>query len=105
MVGDAADGLWAAPPTAYDQQQVVRIDPMSGSLSVEAAWKAGYSGSAKYLYLSPLTTWTGVTLAGSFFLLDPPFQCQCGIETVGSFSALYRITPSEPLQRSGHGST
>jgi len=93
MVGDAADGLWAAPPTAYDEQQVVRIDPVSGALSIEAAWKAGYSGSAKYLYLSPLTSWTGVTLAGSFFLLDPPFQCQSGTETVGSFSALYRITP------------
>jgi hypothetical protein len=31
MVGDAADGLWAAPPTAYDEQQVVRIDPVSGA--------------------------------------------------------------------------
>jgi hypothetical protein len=95
MVGDAADGLWAAPPTAYDEQQVMRIDPMSGALSIEAAWRAGYSGSAKYLYLSPLTSWTGVTLAGSFFVLDPPFQCQCGTGTVGSFSALYRITPSD----------
>ena len=37
LVGDAADGLWAAPPTAYDEQQVVRIDPMSGALSIEAA--------------------------------------------------------------------
>jgi hypothetical protein len=95
MVGDAADGLWAAPPTGYDEQQVVRIDPMSGASSIDAAWKAGYSGSAKYLYMSPLTSWTGVTLAGSFFLLDPPFQCQCGTETIGSFSALYRVTPSD----------
>jgi len=95
MVGDAADGLWAAPPTAYDEQQVVRIDPMSGALSIEAALKAGYSGSPKYLYQSPLTSWTGVTLAGSFFLLDPPVDCQCGTETVGSFSALYRVTPSD----------
>ncbi len=95
MVGDAADGLWAAPPTAYDEQQVVRIDPVSGALSIEAAWKAGYSGSAKYLYLSPLTSWTGVTLAGSFFLLDPPVPSPSGTETVGRFSALYRITPSD----------
>jgi hypothetical protein len=35
----------------------------------EYSW-AGYSGSAKYLCMSPLTSWTGVTLAGSFFLLD-----------------------------------
>jgi hypothetical protein len=72
MVGVASDGLWAAPPTAYDEQQVVRIDPMSGALSIEATWKAGYPGSAKYakyLYMSPITSWTGVTLAGSFFLL------------------------------------
>jgi hypothetical protein len=95
MVGDAADGLWAAPPTAYDEQQVVRIDPVSGALRIEAAWKAGYSGSAKYLYLSPLTSWTGVTLAGSFFLLDPPVPSPSGTETVGRFSALYRITPSD----------
>jgi len=95
MVGDAADGLWAAPPTAYDEQQVVRIDPRSGALRIEAAWKAGYSGSAKYLYLSPLASWTGVTLAGSFFLLDPPVPSPSGTETVGSFSALYRITPSD----------
>jgi hypothetical protein len=95
VVGDAVDGLWAAPPTAYDDQQVVRIDPMSGALSIEATWKAGYPGSAKYLYLSPLTSWTGVTLAGSFFVLDPPFQCQCGTQAVGRFSALYRVTPSD----------
>jgi hypothetical protein len=97
MVGDAADGLWAAPPTAYDEQQVVRIDPMSGALSIEATWKAGYPGSAeyaKYLYMSPISSWTGVTLAGSFFLLDPPTQCQCGTQPVGRFSALYRVTPS-----------
>jgi hypothetical protein len=91
MIGDAADGLWAAPPTAYDEQQVVRIDPMSGALSIEAVLKAGYSGSAKYLILSPLNSWTGVTLAGSFFLLDPP--CQCGTQSDGRFSALYRVTP------------
>lgn len=95
MVGDAADGLWAAPPTAYDGQQVVRVDPMSGALSIEAAWKAGYSGSARYLYTSPLTSWTGVALAGSFFVLDPPFQCQCGTHPDGGFSALYRVTPSD----------
>ena len=95
MVGDATDGLWAAPPTAYDEQQVVRIDPMSGALSIEASLKAGYSGSAKYLYMSPLTSWTGVTLAGSFFLLDPPVPSPSGAQTVGSFSALYRVTPSD----------
>jgi len=95
MVGDAADGLWAAPPTAYDEQQVVRIDPMSGALNIEAAWKAGYPGSAKYLYLSPLTSWTGVTVAGSFFLLDPPVPSPSGTPTVGRFSALYRVTPSD----------
>jgi hypothetical protein len=98
MVGDAGDGLWAAPPTAYDEQQVVRIDAMSGALSIEATWKAGYPGSvkyAKYLYMSPLASWTGVTLAGSFFLLDPPVQCQCGTQAVGRFSALYRVTPSD----------
>lgn len=98
MVGDAADGLWAAPPTAYDEQQVVRIDPISGALSIEATWKAGYPGSAqyaKYLYMSPITSWTGVTLAGSFFLLDPPVDCQCGTQPVGRFSALYRVTPSD----------
>jgi hypothetical protein len=97
MVGDTADGLWAAPPTAYDEQQVVRLDPMSGALSAEATWKAGYPGSAKYakyLYMSPITSWTGVTLAGSFFLLDPPVDCQCGPQPVGRFSALYRVTPS-----------
>jgi len=94
MVGDAVDGLWAAPPTAYDEQQVVRIDPMSGALSIEATWKAGYSGSAKYLYMSPLTSWTSVTLTGSFFVLDPPVPSPSGTETVGSFSALYRVTPS-----------
>jgi hypothetical protein len=93
MVGNAADGLWGAPPTAYDEQQVVRIDPMSGAVSIEAAWDTGYSGSAKHLFLSPLTSWTGVTLAGSFFVLDPPFQCQCGTQAVGRFSALYRVTP------------
>jgi hypothetical protein len=95
MVGDAADGLWAAPPTAYDEQQVVRIDPMSGALSIEASWKAGYSGSAKYIYMSPLASWTGVTLAGSFFVLDPPVPSPSGTATVGSFSALYRVTPSD----------
>ncbi len=95
MVGDAADGLWAAPPTAYNEQQVVRIDPMSGALSTEAALKAGYSGSPAYLDQTPLTSWTGVTLAGSFFLLDPPYQCQCGTQAVGRFSALYRVTPSD----------
>jgi len=98
MVGDAADGLWAAPPTEYDEQQVVRIDPMSGALSIEARWRAGYPGStkyAKYLYMSPITSWTGVTLAGSFFLLDPPVDCQCGPQPVGRFSALYRVTPSD----------
>lgn len=95
MVGDAADGLWAAPPTAYDEQQVERIDPMSGALSNEAALKTGYSGSPAYLNQTPLTSWTGVTLAGSFFLLDPPYQCQCGTQPVGRFSALYRVTPSD----------
>ncbi len=95
MVGDAVDGLWAAFPKAYNEQQVVRIDPMSGGLRLEAAWRTRYSGSAKYLYLSPLGSWTGVTLAGSFFLLDPPLQCQCGTQTVGRFSALYRVTPSD----------
>jgi hypothetical protein len=95
MVGDAADGLWAAPPTAYDEQQVVRIDPMSGALSIEASWKAGYSGSSKYIYMSPLASWTGVTLAGSFFVLDPPVPSPSGTATVGSFSALYRVTPSD----------
>jgi hypothetical protein len=97
MVGNAADGLWAAPPTAYDEQQVVHIDPISGALRVEATWKAGYPGSvkyAKYLYMSPLASWTGVTLGGSFFLLDPPIDCQCGPQPVGRFSALYRVTPS-----------
>ena len=57
--------------------------------------KAEHSGSAKYLYLSPLTSWTGVTLAGSFFLLDPPVPSPSGAQTVGSFSALYRVTPSD----------
>ncbi len=95
VVGDVADGLWAAAPTAYDTQQVVRIDPASGASITEAAWKTGYTGSGKYLYMSPLSSWTGVTLAGSFFLLDPPFQCQCATRRAGSFSALYRITPSD----------
>ena len=72
----------------------MRIDPVSGALSIEAAWKAGYPGSAKYLYMSPLTSWTGVTLAGSFFLLDPPVQSQSGTR-LGRFSALYRITPAD----------
>jgi hypothetical protein len=94
VVGDAADGLWAAAPTSYDEQQVVRINPASGASSIEAAWKTGYPGSAKYLYLSPLTSWNGVSLAGSFFLLDPPLQSQTGAATIGSFSALYRITPA-----------
>jgi hypothetical protein len=94
MAGDAADGLWAAPPTAYNTQQVVRIDPTSGTSITEAAWRTGYKGSGKYLDMSPLASWTGVTLAGSFFLLDPPFQCQCGTHTGGRFSALYRVTPS-----------
>ncbi len=71
---------------------------MSGVLSIEATWKAGYPGSvkyAKYLYMSPIASWTGVTLAGSFFLLDPPVQCQCGTQPAGRFSALYRVTPSD----------
>lgn len=74
----------------------MRIDPMSGALSVEATWKAGYPGSAKYakyLYMSPLASSTGATLSRSFFLLDPPVDCQCGPQPVGRFSALYRVTP------------
>lgn len=94
MVGDAAEGLWAAPPTAYDKQQVVRVDARSGTLTVEATWKTGYPGSAKNLNMSPLFSWDGVTLAGSFFLLDPPLPSASGGGTGGRFSALYRVTPS-----------
>jgi hypothetical protein len=98
MTGDGADGLWASSPTAYDTQQITRVAPTSGALRIEATWKAGYLGSATYLYESPLMSWTGVTLAGSFFVLDPPIpspSIEYGTETVGRFSALYRITPSD----------
>lgn len=94
MVGNELDGLWAAAPTAFDQQRVVRIEPASGVLSPEVTLTAGYSGSAKHLYLSPLTAWKGVTLAGSFFLLDPPAPVPGTASEFGGFSALYRITPS-----------
>jgi hypothetical protein len=93
MVGNEADGLWAAPPTAFDQQRVVRMDPASGALSSEVTLTAGYSGSARYLDLSPLTSWRGVTMAGSFFLLDPPVPPSSATSTGGRYSALYRITP------------
>jgi hypothetical protein len=93
MVGNGSDGLWAGPPTAFDQQRVVRMRPASGALSTEATLTAGYPGTAKYLYLSPLTSWRGVTMAGSFFLLDPPVPPSPGASTAGRFSALYRITP------------
>jgi hypothetical protein len=93
MVGNDSDGLWAAAPTSYADQQIVRISPMSGSLVVEASLKTGYTGSAKYLYLSPLTAWEGATLAGSFFLLDPPAPLPGTANGHGGFSALYRITP------------
>jgi hypothetical protein len=103
MVGSESDGLWGAPPTRYNKQQIVRVDPMSGGVSTEATLKTKYlvEGPAKhlvvgptnYLYLSPLTSWRGVTLAGSFFLLDPPVPSSSGTSTAGRFSALYRITP------------
>ncbi|HLX78713.1 MAG TPA: hypothetical protein VKR27_07490, partial [Acidimicrobiales bacterium] len=103
MVGNESDGLWAAPPTRYNRQQVVRIDPMSGEVSVEATLRAKYLvvGPAKhlvvgpnnYLYLSPLTSWKGVTLGGSFFLLDPPAPVPGTSNKLGGFGELYRITP------------
>jgi hypothetical protein len=96
MVGNKSDGLWGASPTAFDQQQVVRVDPTSGALSPEATLKAEYIDDAthNYLYLSPLTSWKGVTLAGSFFLLDPPAPVPGTSNELGGFSALYRVTPS-----------
>jgi hypothetical protein len=103
MVGNESDGLWAAPPTRYNRQRVVRIDPISGEVSTEATLKAKYLvvGPAKhlvvgpnnYLYLSPLTSWRGVTFAGSFFVLDPPAPVPGTSNKLGGFSALYRITP------------
>ena len=103
MVGNSSDGLWVAAPTAFDQQLVVRMGPASGVLSTDVTLRARYSGSAKHLYLSylsPLTSWRGVTLAGSFFLLDPPVPPLSGKGTAGRFSALYRITPvAEQLDR------
>ena len=94
VVGNGSDGLWAAVPTAFNQQVVVRMGPASGALSTEVTLRAQYSGSAKYLYLSPLTSWRGVTLAGSFFLLDPPVPASSVTGTVGRFSALFRVTPA-----------
>ena len=94
MIGNDSDGLWAAVPTAFDQQLVVRMGPASGLLSAEVTLRARYPGSAKYLYLSPLTSWRGTTLEGSFFLLDPPVPNPAGASTLGRFSALYRVTPA-----------
>jgi hypothetical protein len=103
MVGNGSAGLWGAPPTRYNKQQVVRVDPVSGRVSTQATLKTNYLvvgpaqhltvGPTNYLYLSPLTSWRGVTLAGSFFLLDPPAPVPGTSNELGGFSALYRITP------------
>jgi len=65
-------------------------------LSPEATLNAKYLDDETHndLYLSPLTSWRGTALAGSFFLLDPPAAVPGTSSELGGFSALYRITPS-----------
>ena len=52
MVGDGTNGLWTAVATGHSRQEVIRANPHSGSLEVEATLATGY-GSGPATPLSP----------------------------------------------------
>jgi hypothetical protein len=95
MVGDGSNGLGTAGATGRSRQEVIRMNPESRELAVEATLATGYEpGPASPLAPGPRSR-TKAAFGGSLFLLDPPAPVGTGTENrFGGFSALYRITPA-----------
>jgi hypothetical protein len=95
MVGDRADGLWTAIATGRSRQTVIRMNPESGKLTVEATLATGYEPVVVTPRSPGPQSWTAVAFRGSLFLLDPPTPVSSGTKSeLTGFSALYRITPN-----------
>jgi hypothetical protein len=91
MAGNAADGLWTVVPArSGTTQEVIRIDPASGTYQTVAWVKPGYSTPGAVLYDS----WQAVTIGGSMFLLDPATDSGTYPYQPEGFSALYQISPT-----------
>jgi hypothetical protein len=96
VVGGEADGLWtaipnpplSAPPTSSENKQldVVRIDPDTGSRSVQATLPALPLLNAE----AGTTPGQAAYFDGSFYLLEPPF-----LQDGYGYSTLARITPTD----------
>ena len=95
VVGNGSDGLWTlvVSPSGL-KQQVIRVDPRTGKLTVVATLSPGYSPGAVGELAPALASWEATTFDGSLFLLDPPALVRPTADQVGGFSALYRVTPS-----------
>ena len=95
VVGNGSDGLWTlvVSPSGL-KQQVIRVDPRTGKLTVVATLSPGYSPGAVGELAPALASWQATTFDGSLFLLDPPALVRPTADQVGGFSALYRVTPS-----------
>lgn len=97
VVGNGSDGLWTVVVSpSGSKQQVTRVDPNSGKLTVVATLGPGYPPGASGELASILASWQATTFDGSLFLLDPPAVVPGSADQVSGFSALYRITPSGP---------
>ena len=92
VVGNASDGLWTIVVHSERQQQVSRVDPLSGRSAVVATINSSYRQETPSTTESMLESWKATTFKGSLFILDPTTQVpETGTE-VGGF--LYRVTPS-----------
>ncbi len=82
-------GLWTVVSRASGAQQVIRIDPRTGKLTIEATLTTQAVGPSSGFWSLP-----AATLAGSLFLLDRPTTGGApGADRV-QFGSLFRITPA-----------
>ncbi len=94
VVGNGSDGLWTVVVSASRRnQQVVRVAPGTGRLTVVATLSPGYPPEPVNGPVSMLASWQATTFDGSLFLLDPPAELPGTEGQVGGFSALYRVSP------------
>jgi hypothetical protein len=96
VIGDEANGLWTMQWSSPAQEEIIHINPDTGSESVVGTLPS--ASLPTYETDEGLTQGQSVYLNGSLYLLEPPFQKNGYL----GYTSIVRAVPPQPSQ-SGSG--